>query len=399
MTQNAEVPPEQEINYLRQFTQGEARKLVDSYRKRQHNDPNVLLSQLWKELEKRFGNTALIASTLMKKLLKTAKFVEKENKKLQDFADVCSELDSQLESLPGLACLNYPNAISPVLEKLPLSLRSKWEKEVAKHAEENHNAYPGFHKFTIIVQRQATLRNHPNILASLSYASKDSKYKDENNQTSAFDPEAKVLKTRTHPPNDQPEDDEEVIKKDMESKCPFHDKKGHDVTTCKTFARKTLSARMEWIKRSRLCFRCFSPDHQASTCKLVIKCNKCGSTRHQGVLHVEKRKEDESKGEEKVGEEVASKCTSICTSRKVRRTIVCKNSLTGHLPRERATTFPKSLRNHRRPKQCVYDFPRIGEQTWSKGVTITVLAINLQCGKGNQAWSPCHGPQCEINSR
>ena len=275
MTQNAEVPPEQEINYLRQFTQGEARKLVDSYRKRQHNDPNVLLSQLWKELEKRFGNTALIASTLMKKLLKTAKFVEKENKKLQDFADVCSELDSQLESLPGLACLNYPNAISPVLEKLPLSLRSKWEKEVAKHAEENHNAYPGFHKFTIIVQKQATFRNHPNILASLSYASKDSKYKDENNQTSAFDPEARVLKTRTHPPNDQPEDDEEVIKKDMESKCPFHDKKGHDLTTCKTFARKTLSARMEWIKRSRLCFRCFSPGHQASTCILVIKCNKC----------------------------------------------------------------------------------------------------------------------------
>jgi hypothetical protein len=78
MTQNAEVPPEQEINYLRQFTQGEARKLVDSYRKRQHNDPNVLLSQLWKELEKRFGNTALIASTLMKKLLKTAIFLSRK---------------------------------------------------------------------------------------------------------------------------------------------------------------------------------------------------------------------------------------------------------------------------------------------------------------------------------
>jgi hypothetical protein len=100
MTQNAEVPPEQEINYLRQFTQGEARKLVDSYRKRQHSDPNVLLSQLWKELEKRFGNTALIASTLMKKLLKTAKFVEKENKKLQDFADVCTFRIGQSTRVP-----------------------------------------------------------------------------------------------------------------------------------------------------------------------------------------------------------------------------------------------------------------------------------------------------------
>jgi hypothetical protein len=33
MTQKAEVPPEQKINYLRQFTEGEAWKLVDSYRK------------------------------------------------------------------------------------------------------------------------------------------------------------------------------------------------------------------------------------------------------------------------------------------------------------------------------------------------------------------------------
>ena len=48
---------------------------------------------------------------------------------------------------------------------------------------------------------------------------------------------------------------------------------------------------------------------------------------------------------------------------KISRTIVCKVNLTVHLPRERATTFPKSLRNYRRPKQCVYDFPRISEQT------------------------------------
>ena len=112
---------------------------------------------------------------------------------------------------------------------------------MAKHAEENYNAYPGFHKFTIIVQKQTTLKNHPNILASLSYASKDSKYKYKNSQNLAFDPEANVLKTPTHPPPH------------IENKCPFHYKKGHDLTTCKTFARKTLSARIEWIKRSTLC--------------------------------------------------------------------------------------------------------------------------------------------------
>jgi hypothetical protein len=53
-----------------------------------------------------------------------------------------------------------------------------------------------------------------------------------------------VLKTTTHPPpHDQSEDDEEFIMKDIENNCPFHYKKGHDLTTCKTFARKTSSAR------------------------------------------------------------------------------------------------------------------------------------------------------------
>ena len=34
MIQNAEVPPEQEINYLHQYTKGDAQELVDSHRKR-----------------------------------------------------------------------------------------------------------------------------------------------------------------------------------------------------------------------------------------------------------------------------------------------------------------------------------------------------------------------------
>ena len=170
MLQDAEVSPKQEINYLRQYTQ-EVWKLIDSYCKRQHNNASILLHQLWGELEKRLGNTAIIASTLMKGLLKTANFGEKGSKKLKVFADACSEVYNQLESLPGLACMNYPSAMRPILEKLLSSLRSKWEK-VASYAEEHNNAYPGFHHFTMIVRKQAMLQNHPNILASYAIVPK-----------------------------------------------------------------------------------------------------------------------------------------------------------------------------------------------------------------------------------
>ncbi len=198
---------------------------------------------------------------------------------------------------------------------------------MAKHAEEHHNAYPGFHKFTTIVQKLATLRNHPNILASFPPAAKDPKHTDKNNQNPSFDPEAKVLASRTDPPAEQPQEEAPPTNTDAENRCLFHDKKGHDLTNCKAFVRKTLSARMDWINRARLCFRCLSPGHQASRCKNIVKCSKCGSARHCALLHVGKRKEESEDGEgkdgrgkdgedkdgkAKDGEEVASKCTTVC---------------------------------------------------------------------------------------
>ncbi|KAJ7381688.1 hypothetical protein OS493_039592, partial [Desmophyllum pertusum] len=55
MLRDADLSPDQEINYLRQYTKGDAQKLVDSYRKRQYREPASLLQEVWAELEKRFG--------------------------------------------------------------------------------------------------------------------------------------------------------------------------------------------------------------------------------------------------------------------------------------------------------------------------------------------------------
>ena len=60
---------------------------------------------------------------------KTASFGKNQNTKLQEFADLCANVESRVAHLPGLQCLNFPNAVQPIAEKLPLSLRGKWEKE------------------------------------------------------------------------------------------------------------------------------------------------------------------------------------------------------------------------------------------------------------------------------
>ena len=137
MINDVDVPPVQEINYLRNFTSEDPQRLVDNYQKRKHFDPGVLLRKLWTELEKRFGSAATITNALLQCVHALA-FKESKNEKVQEFADI----DSQISCLPGLACLNYPNAIQPIAAKLPPALCGKWEKEIAKNSGRNGDSYP-----------------------------------------------------------------------------------------------------------------------------------------------------------------------------------------------------------------------------------------------------------------
>ena len=151
MVRDTDVSPEQELNYLRSFTSGEPQELVDNYRKRQGSNPVFTVHELWTELERRFGNSAALTQALIEQLCNAVGFSDKDNVKLQKLADLCADVDRQMTHLPGLACLNYPVTIRPIVERLPAYLRSKWEKEIVRYAEEHNDAYPMFDRFSAMV--------------------------------------------------------------------------------------------------------------------------------------------------------------------------------------------------------------------------------------------------------
>ena len=294
------VSPVNEINYLRSFTSGEPQRLVDNYRKRQQCDPSALLNNLWEELEKRFGSPASITNALLGRMHETAAFSDSENVKLQEFADLCADIESQIAYLPGLGCLNFPNAIQPVVEKLPPSLHGKWEKEIAKHYDNNAGAYPGFTVFSKVIQNHAKIKNNPNIHIGATLTPVPTVTPSRRPQN------RRALTTNTRPPSNNlqlPSKGEETIVK----RCLFHERDGHDLQECKAFSAKPLEERTEWIKDTRLCFRCFSPNHVASRCNTPVQCAICGDKRHSAVLHKEKR--PPSKPE---NETVNPKCTVLC---------------------------------------------------------------------------------------
>ena len=192
-----------------------------------------------------------------------------------------------MSHLPGLACLNFPNMIQPLAEKLPPSLRGKWEKEIARHAENNAGAYPNFEKFSKVIQDQAKLKNNPNILAG-----KKSLGPTTSSPSSQGRVHRKTLKTdaRLAASKPVPPQRAEFTKAKF---CQFYERSGHDLTECKSFGAKSLDERTEWIKNAGLCFLCLSEGHTASNCVKKVHCTICGDHRHVALLHKEKDQNNE----------------------------------------------------------------------------------------------------------
>ncbi len=236
------------------------------------SDKNFLkLGMLWTELEKRYGNTAIITNSLLVRLKELAKFGEQEKGKLQAFSDLSIDVASQIDQLPRLGCLNYPTVIRPFLDNLPETIRRRWEKAV-EFAEKNHNAYPDFKVLATVIEKHSFLHNHLNVAAMTEKTRKD--------KDLTGGRERKVFKGNT----DLSEESKE------EKYCPFHGAKGHNLPECKAFARKTLQERTQWLKLAGLCFRCLMQKHLARDCKAVVKCTKCGSDRHLEMLHMKRKK-------------------------------------------------------------------------------------------------------------
>lgn len=63
------------------------------------------------------------------------------------------------------------------------------------------------------------------MLVSLDYTSNDSKDKDKNCQNGVFHQEGKVLEITTYLRTEQLDDDEDDIRKGVESICPLYDKR------------------------------------------------------------------------------------------------------------------------------------------------------------------------------
>ncbi|KAL4702477.1 hypothetical protein ACJJTC_016427, partial [Scirpophaga incertulas] len=66
--------------------------------------------------------------------------------------------------------------------------------------------------------------------------------------------------------------------------CPWCNKKGHRLVTCKGYNNQPLLGRWDFISAKSRCRRCLGP-HYENECKTTGSCKECGSANHHTSLH------------------------------------------------------------------------------------------------------------------
>lgn len=128
------------------------------------------MSMAWQFLEDCYGAPEVIENALLKKIENLPKLSNKDNHKLRELGDILLELECAKADgyLQGLAYLDTPRGVNPIVEKLPTSLQDKWIVQGSKYKEDHRVVFPPFAFFSQFVRKEAKIRNDPSFSFSTS---------------------------------------------------------------------------------------------------------------------------------------------------------------------------------------------------------------------------------------
>ena len=316
--EGAELSPMQEIAYLKQYSKGRVFDIINAFGNRRL-PPNQILVKLWEELERRFGGSAVVANEYMTRLTKLVAFREGDREGVQKFADLCEEINLQMEVLPSLGSLNYPSTAYNVYSKLPRYIRDKWAKRVLQYSEKNSDNYPPFAIFTTFITDHARLLNHPNVAFNLG--------------SNSVKKESAIIRVNK---NEVLPNVADTSGKGRSSKgtvgpsgaghqkhCVFHNSETHSLVDCDSFRNLGITEKRKIISDSGLCFICFGP-HFARNCGANVSCDIC-SGKHYTTMHRHSESgEAESRPDRDENSDHIADTSTYCTKLCGKGKIACK---------------------------------------------------------------------------
>lgn len=322
-TQGLGLTYSEELDLLVKWLGKESSEHVKRIRAVHVTNPRAALHLSWQRLQECYGTPEMVENALFKRLDSFPRLSAKDNVKLRELSDLLMELLAAKDDgyLPGLAYLDTPRGIKPIVEKLPPGLQEKWLTTGSRFKEQHRVTFPPSSFFVDFINIQAKARNDPSFALS-SNSQSYSKGEKTPLKQSGFKTAVSVHKTDVSATVDADTTSAtDTEKKDIDPAryCPVH-KKTHPLEKCRSFRMKTLLERKDILKEHKRCYKCCAPNHLARVCQTTLKCGECESERHCSAMHPDTSQPPPPSSVQPGAEaqpassalEVRSQCTKVC---------------------------------------------------------------------------------------
>jgi hypothetical protein len=307
------ITSDERMNFLEQFTEGEANKIVSGYN---HLDAECGYPAALCEFERRYGDCEIIANAFVKRALDWPLVKSDDPKGLDSLSIFLTECQNAVTSIDAVRVLDYSENLRRVVAKLPFYVQAKWRNLVFDRKERSEQVY--FKDLVKMVQREAHKANDPTYgRAALMQDNSDkgkggsnlkgSKPRTRGSFATEVDSVQPAAAADVHVKNIQgskPSQSGQVnlnqnngttMKFASEKPCGFCKNHLHSFEHCRAFRAKPVKERVDYVKSKGLCWGCLRQGHQNKFCRNRATCDQC-KQKHPTVLHDESKANNVSKG-------------------------------------------------------------------------------------------------------
>ena len=212
------------------------------------------------------------------RLKKFPSIISGDAKELKRFAELLEKSSVIVKDIRCYSNLDSLDTLTLLVKKLPYNLRTRWVKR-AVQVENRSGKLANFSHFSEFVQLESEETNSLFGLRSLNVKPSTSKVK-ASYTTTSFNSSNREWKPRNR-----------------WGECWYCKSSTHRLIECEEFIKISIDDRFEFIKRSKLCHKCFSSRHRTPQCKKVNSCTVEGCTNpfHHTLLHFTRKRSPVSK--------------------------------------------------------------------------------------------------------
>ena len=276
------------LQILMQYCTGKARQVIKSCGMM---DADVGFHKAKRLLAERFGDKYTVTNAWIHKVSEGPMIKISDREALQDLVDDLENCEITLKVTGRLHQINNEDRIIKILQRLPVYIKSRWQKLVQDIREQGRD--PNIQDLKILIKAVAKEKNDP-VFGGIM----DSTYKDESARARLkknISPRVSKYNFSIQSDSKAP-DSENLSSKSLYSKnynsnvrwrC-FLCRGDHRLENCEEFQSKTSDEKLNFVRERKLCENCISSNHYAGGCKIPNNCKVQDCTfnrKHLGSLH------------------------------------------------------------------------------------------------------------------